>query len=978
MSKQPKNDPLLAAINGLKAIGATDLTEQAERGRLPRAHGRDREVEQVIAALRERQHVLLLGPSGVGKTAVRNEVINRIVRGQAHEELRGWRFVELSTTAIEAGSMNAGQWAARLSMVVQILTSARRIGLYLSNIWHLRDAGRYSGQTESFATYLRPHLEQRAFPLLGESTPENFAGASTHGGWYAFALASDPALVGLFALVRIEEPDAEATRAILRAAASDLERAHGVEIDRPALERALELTRRFQPYQAFPGKAVQLLAEVARARRPAGAALAAGTAVRLGVEAVMAGFGRVSGLPEKVFSDAVPLPQDEIRRYFAERVVGQDEAVEAVVDLVTLVKAELTDPGRPLGVLLFVGPTGTGKTFLAKTLAEYLFGSPERMIRFDMSEYKTPESLPQLARLLVEKVRQQSFSVLLLDEIEKAAWPIFDLFLQAFDDGRVTDPHGRTADLRNTIVVMTSNLGSELGAPRSLGFFAADRARTPDRQAELLKVVEEYFRPEFINRLDKIVAFRRLGPDEVRRIARRELGRALMREGVIRRNILLDFRDEVLDVLVAAGFSERYGARPLQRAIKERVLLPLARRIAAEPAAGDELLELCARDGEIAFEPIPLGPSEPPDGGAPHPLLALEDEAETDERPRRAMDLAELAGATVALRERVAAQTDGPRFRALQAEAERLLAEVGRPSFWDDPERARATLAAVYQHERLTDLFADLRRRADELAEIPALLRRHRDQAGVPRLERRYRELLKQVEMAELELLAGETGRPTTGALVALSPIALPRSSGAAGWARTLEGMYAAWARARGLEAESIAEADGGERLLLVRGPGVAAILRGEDGVHRRQTGPPGERTRVELVRVEIVPLLASPPRPAPEAVAEGELQIVAIAPSRIGREAEDVVEVATTDGRTLRVRGRGAEEAALALLAERARPARPEDEASDLVRVYHIGRSHYVRDPRTGERSNRPRDVLAGAIDAFLLAYLRQNAGPL
>ncbi len=968
-------------VSRLVGMGATDLTAKAKQGQLARAYGREAEVTKVFESLSARRSLMLLGPADVGKTAILHEVISRVVRRHAPPALERLKLLAISTGAVMVGTKWLGEWQTRLGNLLDNFKKSKNLVLYFEDMWALPDAGRSSDSTDGFATFIRPYLERNDVVIVGESTPESYHYSNTYG---ARALADDQSLMKYITVIQIEEPGRDDTKRILGAVAGDLQRKHKVTIEATALERALELTRRFMPYQAFPGKATHLLSEAAQGRperqhdRPPASPATVGESL-ITSDAVSATFSRLTGLPEKIISDTIPLSQEEIRAYFDERVVGQEEAVNAVLDVVTLVKAELNDPGRPLGVLFFVGPTGVGKTELAKTLAEYLFGSKEKLIRLDMSEYKTPMSVPDLLSQLTSRQRRQSFSVLLLDEIEKASPFVFDLFLQVFDDARLTDASGRSVDLHNTIIIMTSNIGTDSSQSHAIGFLdPPEQAETRARSVQ--KSVEEYFRPEFINRLDKIVVFQPLGLDEMRRIARRELGKALLREGVLRRNILLDFREEVLDVLLARGFSAAYGARPLQRAIKELVLLPLARRIAQQPSTGEQLLELCVVDGKIDAAIIPVNgvaEVESTPAAEPHERTTLTDSVSGRVHT---VDIRRLQDAVAALRERIEEHIAGPRYQGLQKRVASLLEETGKPVFWDDNDRARQILSTIYQLERITDHFVNLRSRAEQLTEVATMIRRHNDASGLARLAASYETLDRSVALAELELFAGDDDQLAADTVFLLiEPVSMPRARDAGDWPDMLASMYAKWAQRKGHEVEAIHEV-GTNPILLLRGPNIGAILRGEEGLHKLQREDSGPRkqerghssTYVQLARVVV--LHTSPDRSLPRPPEEISLREVAL-PSESQDNRHEVLEIRHERiGLQIRVKSSDstAHELAQALLEHQERVAAPSEE---LARVYHLDKSQYARDPRTGARSPRTRDVLDGALDAFLLAYLKQKA---
>jgi hypothetical protein len=377
---------------------------------------------------------------------------------------------------------------------------------------------------------------------------------------------------------------------------------------REALQRALDILARFGDSNALPGSGIRLIEQMAHLHPPSQQKR------KLHPQDAIQAFSRASGFPEALIDPDQTLDMDGVRKFFSDRIIGQENPVRLLSNLITLIKASLNDPQKPLGSFLFMGPTGVGKTESVLALTEYLFRDRKRLLRLDMSEYSAPGAAMRLVGGvdgegdLTRKLREQPFSVVLLDEIEKADPSVFDILLQVLGEGRLTDTTGSTVHFTHAIVIMTSNLGAEQKNP--VGF----AGRTlKGLEAHYREAAERFFRPEFINRIDFLVPFHPLERDSLRRIAKMMLDQAIQREGFQRREIKIQYNDELLDHLVSIGYQPRYGARPMKRAIEQTVLVPLSRRLIRRKDHQSETFELYLDQDHLAIlstrdqtTPIPL------------------------------------------------------------------------------------------------------------------------------------------------------------------------------------------------------------------------------------------------------------------------------------------------------------------------------------------------------------------------------------
>ena len=908
----------------LHGVGA-NLTEQAANGRLGRADRRDTLVERVIAVLasEHQRSVMLVGPPAVGKTALMHEVVARIGEGRVPDALNQRDVWHVTANNLISGHRTVGDWQAIIQQLLRELREGKQI-LVMGDPYAIAVAGRWSGSDNNMSRFLRGYIESGEISVVCETTPEGFASTAR----------LEPSFMHAFVRIDVPPTDEPDTLAILQAAARRVEVARNLRVTTDALQAVLDLTRRFLPYRAFPGKAAAFLETMTRDALPTGEQAATPRTLDRG-DAITS-FTAMTGLPKFLLSDTLPMRVDEVRNFFEQRLLGQPEAVGAMVELITVIKAGLNDPHKPLGSFFFVGPTGVGKTEAAKVLAEFLFSSRERMVRFDMSEYAAEDALPRLIGSawrpedegeLTRRVREQPFCVLLLDELEKAHPKIFDALLGVLGEGRLTDAQGQTVDFRNAIIIMTSNLGAHRKAMRPPGF----DTRTPasddgdeQLQAHFEKQAEGFFRPEFYNRIDRVVAFRALTPEAIERITRRELGKLLMREGIVRRNLLVEIDDAVIALLAARGFDPQYGARPLQREIERALIVPLAQAVVARSGGDGHLLRFSVRDNRISLSFVVV---DAPETGA--------ETSEPSPDRRLEHDLNAVVRTLAELQAHLAGEEATPITRRLRDEMSALLVHTHAPTFWDDPAAAKNVLGRIYHLERVLKRLDAVRDRAETLQERAHQIRRHRDKRSVPELARDVGRLESELSYVQIELAGAGAGGQHDHALVRVQGIG--RESG--DWADELLAMYRAWAGRKDYEYTEVGIVEDNDdragnlpaagSLLLLHGPGVYDVLRGEAGIHRLDRG-----TEARVRSLARVTVLAAPEP----------------------HEASDPAQAALAHLLTARVGD--------------------QDGDGGIVRVYREGRQRFVKDPHTGVRVNDLHAVLReGQIDSFLLARLRQFA---
>ncbi|GEM_PF-1389099 len=578
------------------------LSDEVERPLLERAFGRDETVDLLMDHCTDpdtRRSLLLVGEAGVGKTAIIHEFARR-----AAERDDPLEVLETNTSELISGTRYLGDWESKLKEMTEAIIEHGHVILYLTNPNDLLGAGAHSKSDENFADFFKPYLHRGELTIVAESTEEELKEG----------LSSDPGFLRLFRKVNIQPMSRDETMEVLRRRA-DHRTVRGnreVVADRACLETIWDFARSFYTRSAPPGRACDLqdalidytVRHVPEEDDP----------VRLESQQVPPCLAEETGLSLDLLDDTVALDLEETRDWFTDRLVDQPEPVERIVDRMAMVKSGLVDPTSPLGVYFLVGPTGVGKTYLAQLVAERIFGDRDRLMRFDLSEYQGRYAVEKLIGsphdrdregLLTEQVSNQPFSVLLFDEFEKADPEIYHLFLQILDEGRLTDARGRTTDFRQTLIFLTSNLGASSQSIAPVGFDKADRN---SKAAKMREALDDYFAPEFLNRLDDILAFTPLSKSAMAQLVDIELDKILERRGIVRRDLEIDIEPEARTYLQKRGFSERFGARELHRTIEQEVLTPLSRLLVSthDTRQGSRLVVRRDDDGlDVAFAGTP-------------------------------------------------------------------------------------------------------------------------------------------------------------------------------------------------------------------------------------------------------------------------------------------------------------------------------------------------------------------------------------
>ena len=788
------------------------------------------QLETAEAAIRQTnpRSVLVTGDPRTGKTAFVELLGGRL---QQH----GWTVFATSGVQLMAGQIYIGQLEERIRQVLEALHARRKLIWYVPDLAHLADSGSHKGQAASILDQIFPAIAAGNLIIVGESTQKAAARL----------FQARPALRALLQVSPLEPMAEDAATGLAAQVCERIQDRTGLQISSATVSTAMDLAQHFLGSGQSPGAVMELL------KRTAARSIADGLP-SLTPESVIMTLSQVSGLPAAVLDTGQRVDLAEINSFFSRRVIGQDEAVKTLVDRIAMLKAGLVDPGKPIGVFLFAGPTGTGKTELAKTLAEFLFGSPDRMVRLDMSEFQAVESTAKIlgqkgeteGDSLIDRIRKQPFSVVLLDEFEKAHPNCWDLFLQIFDDGRLSDVNGREADFRHCIIVLTSNLGATahqgggLGFGRQAGGFSGD---------QVLRTIGQTFRPEFINRLDKIVVFQPLSRDLMRGILNKELARVLERRGLRDRDWAVEWEASAIEFLLDRGFSPEMGARPLKRAIDQHLLAPLAATMVEHRVPeGDQFLFVRSDGARIEVEFVDPNAREAAEDVPNDPdLNTAQSLPAIVLRPLgSAAEGSILSGAWRDLEQALADD-------AWCARVDSLRLKLADPSIWSRDDRF-ATFTAV-----------ELADRIEEAAQTAGrLFRRYRTAGAAPH----SRELSGRLALQLYNVRQGMEDFASDAPIDAVLRIEPALDTGddskdAAAWRARLYEMYRLWAGKRRMQVREISTASHRDApILVVAGFGAFRILSPEAGLHVLEEGGPGGARRI-AARV----VVAAGPDPTPD-----------------------------------------------------------------------------------------------------------------
>ncbi len=774
--------------------------------------------------------ILISGDKGVGKSTLIDLVCKKL-------KSQNWFIFKATAGNLMAGQRYIGDLEQNVQNVLAELTSTKKCVWLVPRFQELYYGGRHQYSPVSILDQIIPFVETGELKIIGELDSNSLEKI----------VQFRPQVATSFEVFRINPAPKEVT---LELASLWIKKddANGLwdDFTQSDLEEVYYLSHQYLSHEENPGSLFDLIRQTKKLVESKKE-----KASSIELLDFIDSLSNITGLPKTILDDSEKLNLDDLRQYFATRVLGQEDAVNTIIGRIAMIKAGLTDPSKPSGVFLFVGPTGTGKTEIAKSLAEYLFGSEDRLVRLDMSEFQTQESTYKLlgdasdtaeSTALVNIIRRKPFSIVLLDEFEKAHPNIWDIFLQVFDDGRLTDQRGSVADFRHSIIILTSNIGASLPQGNRVGF---NNVIEHDIDANMMKSINYTFRPEFINRIDKIVMFNPLTKGIAKQILKNELGKVLQRRGLRRRAWELDFEDSALEFLLEQGFSSTLGARPLKRVIEKYLLAPLAITIVNHnyPKGNQFLL---VSPGKQKLKVQFIDPDEP-DFTWEQKKQILERQKSKSENLQLTDILLDSKGvlAEFKLIERKLNELTGKiDDESLITTKDNLMLEMASNDFWSKPERYDVLTQIEFidrfesGYETATSLFARLNNPEKErLSYDPKLIKK----------------LAQRVYLLDKAISSYVKAEPQD-AILKIEYNDTHRING-----KKIESMYKSWAKTRGMKIESIEEShnfDDISVIFSIAGFGAYSILNKETGYHIvEQSGTNEKQTIKSKILVSVIPI---------------------------------------------------------------------------------------------------------------------------
>ncbi|MEC9477508.1 MAG: AAA family ATPase [Planctomycetota bacterium] len=787
--------------------------------------------------------MLLVGGAGVGKKTSLRRCLSKLGGN-------GWLIVEAAPQDLVAGMMFVGQMEERWKELMGLLSAPRTI-LFISDFAEMESAGRHMNNPVSLLDRLVSEIGRGKILTVGTLDSDEMERL----------LRKNRSVRRSFDFVEKKSPDEnEIVDGLARWIDHENQNADHelqIEISDDVLKKVVRLSQQFLTVQEPFGSSFDLMRSIVDKKRKA-------QEPRIEHADAISAISDRSGMPHVLVDDEESLDPDEVQGFFEERIIGQEEAVRCMVDRITLLKAGLTDIGRPLGVFFFAGPTGTGKTESAKILAEYLFGSQDRLERLDMSELQTPGDLSRLVgqmdyggggdhRSLLDAVRRQPFSVVLLDEFEKAHPHVWDLFLQAFDDARMTDVQGNTVNLKHVVFILTSNVGAREAAQGSFGFNPM-----AGKQNIYEKALKETFRPEFLNRIDQVVTFRPFSRKEQRALLEMELQRVLSRRGLRDRPWAVEWEESAINFLLSRGLTAELGARPLRRAVERYALTPIAKEMVAHDIPKEDQFLFVRSDGQnIIVDFVDPDVYEKEEQEAALPPIEISGE---DHRGDEKDAVARIALRGVGRLEEVLTLAES--VEALEARIESDEWDTGRsldlekmlePGFWDDSSARLPILASAELRDRIDSGTVTARSLLERLGSDAENSRDRYPADLIRRLALQVHLLDNAVEVLDRKL--------PQDAFIRIAPVQRDRESRADGiaWAEQVREMVKSWARKRNMHLEEFAEIDDHEGgfggwIAAINGFAAWAFLEPLKGIHELERPDASRNDRRLHVRIDVSP----------------------------------------------------------------------------------------------------------------------------